>query len=533
MKQNPFVNRLKCYRELNNRNKNFVNIDLYKLLLKEDALVAGYEKIKKGATTPGSDGTSLDLELDLDSFSRQRLEKLRDALRNQSWQPNPFKRKRKRRIYTTKQNESEKRPLQGPEEKIVQAVMLMILESIYEPIFLDTSFGWRPGKSVNNALKVISQQYDGMTFAIEGEIKGMYDNINHHTLVGLLRKRIKDERFIRLTWKMLRAGYLEVNKPSSSTFRGGGRGTPQGSIVSPILVNIYLHELDIFMKDKCLNLPTSHKRIRTPASEALDNKIQVIKRRLPSLALKKREKEEERLDSVKALKPLITKTSSKSLRVRTDLNPKNRISYQRYADDFIIGVAGSFEFTNQLKGEIKDFLATLHLNKETAKTKITNIRKEPALFLGHIILIDTSIRLAYVRPKGQSRHLKRVPGKLVKVQAPIPRIVNWLSAKGFCDRKGFPTSKKLWITQEDNQIIQNFNATCRDLFSYYSGVNNKSYLQRIWYILKFSCAHTLANKHRCSLHKVFAKHGPQLKVNFGSSGEKSIALDQPITKAAG
>lgn len=199
MKKSTFINRLKSLRELNSRNKNFVNIDLYKLMLKEGTLLAGYEMTKsnKGATTPGVGKPSLDAK------SRQRLEKLRDKLRNESWQPLPA-----RKIYIPKPGKIEKRPLgiQGPEEKIVQAAMLLVLEAIYEPVFLKTSFGFRPKLGAHDAMKIIDQNYDGMTFAIEGDIKSMYDNVNHRTLITLLEKRINDDRFIRLVWKMLRAG---------------------------------------------------------------------------------------------------------------------------------------------------------------------------------------------------------------------------------------------------------------------------------------------------------------------------------------
>lgn len=173
-------------------------------MLKEGALLAGYEKIKsnKGATTSGVGNASLD------AFSQVRLVKLREELRNETWQPRPA-----RRIHIAKPGKKEKRPLgiQGPEEKVVQATMLLILEAIYEPVFLDTSFGFRPNVGAHDALKAISQQYDGMTYAIEADIKGMYDHINHHKLVSLMEKRIKDPRFMRLVWKLLRAGYLERN----------------------------------------------------------------------------------------------------------------------------------------------------------------------------------------------------------------------------------------------------------------------------------------------------------------------------------
>ena len=511
MKINTFVNRLECYRGLNSRNVNFVNTDLYKFVVKEESLLAGYEKIKsnKGATTPGSGSESLD------GFSSNRLTRLSKALRDESWSPAPA-----RRIYIPKPGKMEKRPLgiQGPEEKIVQASMLFILEAIYEPVFFEFSYGFRPNLGVHDALKSIGQKYDGMVFAIEGDIKGMYDNVNHEILISLLCKRIRDDRFIRLVRKMLNAGYLEVGKPLVRS----DVGTPQGSIVSPILANIYMHELDSFMYSRVKDLPVRNGKKRTPEYLLLDNEVRRIKHRLGKGNLSPQESN----DALKRLRTL----QVQCVKVRMYLDPSTRVSYHRYADDFIVGIAGSLEFSESLRLEIGKFLSTLGLTLNMDKTKVTNIRKEPALFLGHNIRIDTAVKYAYIRPKGKRRHLKRVSGRLVSIEAPIPRMVLRLSAKGFCDHKGFPIAKKLWTSQEDNQIIGNFNATIRGIFGYYSGANNRRYLQRIWYILRYSCAYTLASKHRCSLNKVFLKHGRIPKVNFGSKGELVIKLHEPSLK---
>ena len=504
---NKFLNRLKSLRKLNGGKKDFVNFDLYKLMLKEEALLAGYEKVKsnKGATTPGIDSISLD------SFSKKRIDKLRKELINESWRPRPA-----RRISIPKPGKAEKRPLsiQGPEEKIIQATMLLILEAIYEPIFLNNSFGLRPNKGAHDALKAIDQKYDGMVYAIEGDIKGMYDNVNHHKLITLLERRIKDARFIRLIWKLLRTGYMEKDK----TLVKPDIGTPQGSIVSPILANIYLHELDEFMQSKSLNV-TKRNPKRTPVFRTLDNRMRVIRSHLRKQNLDNKQ----RKDYLKELKSL----KIQSLKVRTLTDPSNRIFYTRYADDFIVGIAGGLEFAQNLKSEIKGFLESLSLTLNEDKTKVTNIRKDSAFFLGHKILIDTKVKYAYVRPKNRSRYLKRVTGWLVHIQAPVDRIVKRLSLKGFCDHNGIPTYKKMWITQEDNHIIHNFNATIRGIFGYYSGVHRKSYLKRIWYILKFSCAKTLAAKHRSSQRKIFSKHGNLLKVTYGIHGERSVSLYQP------
>ena len=118
----------------------------------------------------------------------------------------------------------------------------MILEAIYEPTFYDNSHGFRPKRSCHTALKEIVTLFTGAKWIIEGDIKACFDSFDHHITIQLLRKRIKDEAFISLMWKFLRAGYME-----QWTYHETYSGSPQGSGVSPILANIYLNELDEFM----------------------------------------------------------------------------------------------------------------------------------------------------------------------------------------------------------------------------------------------------------------------------------------------
>lgn len=111
----------------------------------------------------------------------------------------------------------------------------MILEAIYEGHFEDTSHGFRPNRSCHTALRDIKVTFKGTRWFIEGDIKGFFDNIDHATIIDILRERISDERFLRLIRKFLNAGYIE-----NWTYNNTYSGTPQGGIISPILANIYL-----------------------------------------------------------------------------------------------------------------------------------------------------------------------------------------------------------------------------------------------------------------------------------------------------
>ena len=184
--------------------------------------------------TPGTDGKTID------EMSLERIERLIVSLKDESYQPHPA-----RRVYIPKKN-GKKRPLGIPsfEDKLVQEVVRLLLEAIYEGHFEGTSHGFRPHRSCHTALGMIQKSFAGAKWFIEGDIKGFFDNINHNTLIDILRKRIDDERFLRLIRKFLNAGFIE-NWVFNKTYSG----TPQGGIISPILANIYLDQLDTYMRE--------------------------------------------------------------------------------------------------------------------------------------------------------------------------------------------------------------------------------------------------------------------------------------------
>jgi len=201
---------------------------LYRNLYNPEFYWLAYKNIyaNDGSMTAGADGTTID------GMGNERIERIILSLKDRSYQPKPA-----RREYIAKKNSSKKRPLgiQSGDDKLVQEVVKMILESIYEPVFSNKSHGFRPNRSCQTALKQIQNTFTGANWFVEGDIHACFDSFDHHVVIDLLKKRIDDEAFIQLIWKFLKAGYME-----HWTFNRTYSGVPQGSGVSPVLANIYL-----------------------------------------------------------------------------------------------------------------------------------------------------------------------------------------------------------------------------------------------------------------------------------------------------
>lgn len=169
-----------------------------------------------------------------------RIENLRERIHKGSYRAQPSK-----RAYITKEDGSE-RPLgiAALEDKIAQQAICTVLNQIYETDFVDFSYGFRKNRSQHNALDAL---YVGITsrkidWILDADIKGFFDNLNHDMLLNLLEKRIGDKRVLRLISKWLKTGYIEDGKRIRQE-----TGTPQGSVISPLLANVYLHYvLDIW-----------------------------------------------------------------------------------------------------------------------------------------------------------------------------------------------------------------------------------------------------------------------------------------------
>lgn len=463
---------------------------LYRNLYNPEFYLLAYSRsyAKEGNMTEGTDGKNID------GMSIERINKIIEKLKDESYQPNPA-----RRVYIPKKNGS-KRPLGIPsfEDKLVQMVIALILETIFNSTFSEKSHGFRRNKSCHTALTQVKNTYNGTKWWVEGDINGFFDNIDHTITIGLLRKRINDEKFIRLIWKFLRAGYLEEWK-----FNKTYSGTPQGGIISPILANIYLNELDEFMKVMKSNFDKGKDRKINSEYTRIRSKIKTLNRRL--------EKVEPTSDEAKKMENENKELHKAKLKIPygepMDENYK-RLQYVRYADDFLIGVIGNKADADKIKEEITNFLRDkLKLELSHEKTLITN-SKNPAKFLGYNISINRSEQVKTIVKNGkkvQRRNYVSIVHLAVPKEKWMGKLIE-LKAMKIEGKTWKPIHRKPLTNLDDLEILSIYNAEIKGLYNYYKLAANVSVLNKFYYIMEYSMYKTFANKYRTSMQKIISKY---------------------------
>ena len=490
---------------------------LYRNLYNPEFFLLAYERIqaKPGNMTAGNDGNTID------GMSMKRIDSLIQKLKDFSYQPKPA-----RRTYIPKAN-GKMRPLGIPafDDKLVQEVVRMILESIYEPTFQNSSHGFRPKRSCHTALQYIKRNYTGVKWFVEGDIKGCFDNVDHHVLVRILRRRIKDEYFISLIWKFLKAGYME-----DWVYHNTYSGTPQGSLISPILANIYLNELDVFMAKYAESFNCGKGRKINPAyKKPLDvrrGKQEWLKRNSTKISEEKRQK------VMAEIRELNNYLSTVPYSDPMDTEYK-RVVYVRYADDFLIGVIGSKEDAKQVKIDVGEFIKEqLHLEMSPEKTLITH-GNDFARFLGYLVTVSREQN----RTRTKNGFMRRTYVGKVKLYVPKEKWLNRLLSYGalkisYDKAHG---NKEVWepvrrpglIRLDDIEILNQYNAEVRGMYNYYRLANNATVLNAFVYVMKYSMYKTFAGKYRTSMRKIIRKYcrNKDFTVSYQTkSGTKSVVF---------
>lgn len=445
---------------------------LYREIAKPEFLWFAYDMIKgnRGSRTPGVDGqTASDWTID-------KVNALSASLRDGTYEPHPV-----RRVYIPKKS-GKLRPLGIPafEDRVVQSAVKIVLEALYEPVFMDCSHGFRPGKGCHTALHAV---YDcpkvRMDWVIEGDIKGFFDHVSHQILLKLLHQRIRDDRFLKLIAKFLKAGYFDRDMWNPTK-----EGTPQGGIVSPTLANIYLHELDKFVVEEIganKDCSETWKEVQDRINpEYLSNERRLYKRRA-KLRLRGDKLSEEEKTVVKAE---IAESLKKRRTLTRLVKPiKARIAYVRYADDFVIVLRNLPQSTDQrIKQRLTDWIqGTLRLELSPEKTLVTHI-SDGFVFLGYKFM-------------ARKKDARQVPS--VKMVIPYESVAAKVkTVNDICSEQGL----------SEAGIIRKINNTLSGWMMYYSCVSAPS--REFQYVLHktfWAYASYVSRKHRLTIKQAAQK----------------------------
>ena len=475
--------KLKELINVNKKNLDYINDKLIHIVSDLEVLVLAYKtiKLKPGNTNPDIDVITLD-KTDLKWFIS--VSKLIKA--------GKYKFKPARRVYVSQLGKKTKRPLtiSGSRDKIVQQAIYFILNAVYEPTFLDSSHGSRPNKGIHTALKFLKYKFNSVKWCLKANIDNNFPSISHNVLLKILSERISCQKFLVLLKRFIKAGYMEKRK-----FHDSHHGLFQGSIISPILNNIYLHKFDIFMSELCESFyqgklckkPPTYQNISDFRSKTND-----------SLQIKS---------------------------LRRDLFDSNfkKLLYVRYVDDFVVGIIGSRKDILDIQEKIRCFLQDhLSLALRDQKTLITQFSKDAIFFLGAFIKgnWEKNKQIQVVIVKGIRKKV-RITSKVVLL-APIKKLFEKATYNGFFKKRGgefVPTYLGRLINLDHSDILSYYNSVIRGVLSYYSFFNNRTSLASLVHGLKFSCARTLALKYKLRfVSKVFKKFGSILKCPTTGNG---------------
>lgn len=467
-----------------NRGKRRLPLErVYRHLRNRELFLRAYAKLyaNDGALTTGTDPGDT-----VDGMSLRRIDDIIETL-----QAGQYRWKPARRVYIPKAN-GKLRPLGIPgwNDKLLQEVLRQVLSAYYEPQFSAASHGFRPGRGCHTALQQVKRTWTGTKWFIEGDIKGCFDNIDHARLLAVIGRSIKDERFLSLLRGLLAAGYLEDWKYTRTL-----SGVPQGGVLSPLLSNVFLNELDTFVET--VLLPKHNRapnRRMSPTYLEYSRQIRKAKAEGDQATYRQLQKKRRSVASGDAADP-----------------DYRRLRYIRYADDFLLGFIGPKAEAEQIKQEIGGFLQGIGLTMSEEKTLITHAADQRARFLGY----EMFTALANDRLTRKHRSLNG------RVQLSVPEDVvrKWVSRHS---QNGKPVQLGKLLNDSDYNIVMTYGLELRGLANYYTlAYDVSSRVGKVKHAMMVSLAKTLASKHRLSCRQVYCRYRRNL------NGYRAIAAEIP------
>lgn len=380
------------------------------------------------------------------------------------------------------------------QEKIVQKALYIVLNAVFEPRFLNYSYGFRPNRNYHRALKRVEQTFKNIKWIISIDLTNFFTTIHHDKLRTLLSQYITCDKTVALIRSGFRAGYFNMGNIVSNEFEG----IPQSNILNPLLCNIFLHEFDVFMDNIKKENTKGKQRRKNPSWLKLYQKINTTTNTKKRLLLRRK------LWSLSSVDPM-------------DPNFR-RLSYVRYADHFLIGLIGPRKLAVEILEKLTNFMWE-HLNIELNMTKISITKLYKSFrFLGFIIGGKTGDKLIKLVNGRKRRVISRL-----RFRAPILELLELLVKRGYLkwrQRSNYirPRGLVSIVNLSHKDILLQYQSVINGILTYYSCADNRSSLNGIISRLKISCALTLARKFKLrTAAKAFKAFGTYL--TYKSSNE--------------
>ena len=514
-----------------NKDTTHINYKIQHLLYDPFTFVNAYTKINKNkkALTKTHNKNKI-----IKIFGEKSAEKITKKIKKNKYKFKPIK-----NVWVPKPGTKQKRPFIIPTQadQIVQEAIRGILEAIYEPVFyqqskltngLSNNYGFRPNKSCWTAIKQLITFSKRCNIIIKGSIVSIFKKVNHELLLKMLTKKIKDKLFLNLIKKMLKLGVMNQN-----TFMHSFKGPLQKSNVSPLLFNIYMLQFDKFVYEKIItpilngNQSKKDKIIFSRYNKAKYKKTKALNNYRIAKKIFKLNNTHSSKIILKYAKKILKQKSLRLLKVfyDNDKTTKKSAVFVRYINNWVLAMTGEKKQAQNIKNKISEFFdKELQIKLNNKKTKIIPYSKG-FKFLGFEIKMKRKkTRLVQVLTKTvkgkKEKTLRRTTSRNVTVSPDNQKILKKLKKLKMFKKNYFPIGKPIWYSYDEFQIVQKYAKIMRGIFNYYKPCKKLNKLYHISYILKFSCAKTIAGRKKISMPKVFQKYGKNLIIQKQIGGKK-------------
>jgi group II intron reverse transcriptase/maturase len=513
----------------NHSHNGYYKYNLFELLCNPCFLLYCYTQLKRGKSI------GLD-DIPIENVTLPTILSLSVKLASKTYKPSSVS-----RVFIPTSN-GKMRPLgiSSATDKIVQKGILIFLEPVFEKKFLKCSYGFQKNKSCHSCLSQIYYNWTGTKWFIEADFKDCFDKISHPVLLSIINKEFFNYQISQVISSLLKIGYVNFGASLIDSKLERKIGTPQGSIQSPLFCNILLHELDSFVVSLCKNVfRTRHERYLKKwkvRKHYLNTPWEDIWRLIKS-------KIEKRVSGEKINKVLaeIRSQNAALQKVRHRVIDENwrRLTYVRYADDFLLGFIGPKKEAVKILLHISWFVdLCLGMTLNTNETGVRHHEKG-VYFLGYKIWKKYGLNIKWTTDNlGRNRRNKSAR---LNFSIPLEKLFLRYSERGFLQKATKKSTNKFvgkrqdkWVFfTNDEAIIHRFNSVLRGIANYYSGSTQQSVLNRLYYALKKSASLTIAHRNsKKYANWTLKKYGKDMVIKTITKDEKEkiVKLFMPKTQ---